>query len=117
VTIFVRHDGEQFIIAPMQMTPSGICYEQSDTRVIRNPTAEELGLAFQRAFEASYCRIFCESVNSANVTVCARTEHPRIPHVDLSVSFNPKVSQLAGQRILLLVETLAALRGEPGAIS
>ena len=143
-TIFVRHDGEQFIVVPMHMTPSGIYYEQSDTRVICNPTSEGLGLAFQsafnafsirdknvgatkksdwpayhasklktvRAFEASYCRISCKSVNSANVTVRAQTEHPKIPDVDLSVSFNPLVSRLAGERILLLIEAVSALRGE-----
>jgi hypothetical protein len=50
VTIFVRLDKEQFIIAPMHVNAAGIYYEQREARVILEPTAEELGIAFRNAF-------------------------------------------------------------------
>jgi hypothetical protein len=64
-----------------------------------------------KAFEASYCPIFCIGLNEVNILVRASADHPTSQGVQLSVTFNPALAaEDIGDKLLRLLDAVESLR-------
>ncbi len=62
-----------------------------------------------REFERRFMRISCCGLNSSNAVVRASTLMPGNKDVELSVSFNPLLSEVVGKRLFNLIDAANAL--------